>query len=561
MALDFTQLLASIASQGQRVEESGNKALDAGVQKVVITGEMASSLAPLGDENNITPRMHEEVLQIKHDQDAAIRSYANAAGFVGVNAIIDDTAAVMKKAYMDAMAAAERVSAIESQSFTSNPMGWLMNKISPDPAYAEYEAAASRFNIASQGHTALSNAITSTAQAVKVAPMPVSMEARQSSVEAAKRVLEQKRQALLLAAHNTNEEALEKVAKFDQQQLDNYIRTAHLYLSGEALRDKQNTAEIKDNVADVIAAGYETIHGTPAPEAMRKSIDFALKTGQLKDDMSIYYDHGTRIMAMSPNDSRYGAFGGTAGESYETIKITKPQLSGTLGASYNEIFGPLNLEGDPQYLKLKTADEKALYINAAITQERTRQLANISDLDGTNPYRIAPLGTFNSQDPRYFKLIRDTQLWKKVYEPLVAAGHFTTLSHDKLFGVAAQAVINKTLSAEQAAKDLTTIVAAAQTMNYIAKMHNKLGLPEPDAYTTSINLVKATDAALVAYGQKPLSGMYGVIPDTAVTELVTLNNVNSVLSALRRYGVLGINTSAIKDELRNLTGIKQKGSK
>ena len=535
-----SEILRNMQAYAGKLQEPATGAAD---EKFAAAHKIAFNVQenPLtGDSNYNTVVSLADSLKKQRETTEHIRRVADAAKFTGVDSIIANTAAQMSAAFQDAVVASEKIGAIESQGFLDNPIGWIANQLMPDPAYAEYEAAASRFNLLSQGVVAQSNTlqeVTTTLNATKEAQ---SVAAEKSMVEALRSKVALANMELQKQAHDTNAEALTILWNATEQQSRIYEASQRLAMARSSLELRSDKAAMEDwakqsedRLLETIQLGYLSFHGKPMPPLDINDFKLMLKTGQnMRSEHAKYIQRGQQMVDTNPNDPLFSAFGYTPAEALANISLLRIQLPNAAKRTLDDILAPAMQTAvtTPEYKGAKDQATRDAIVNSHVAGLLKQRAQEMDDRDGSNPLLMLPLKTYNDESVTGAQIVKNTNLWKKVFAEDVKAGKYNKLDHNQIFTATAKAVADKKLTALEAANDLTTIVAFSKRVNSVVRQFSRFGIEAPADYMVKIDFgVKRLHVTHIGSEIADL-----MIPDTNV-ELVNLANTNSVLSAIQKF--------------------------
>ena len=535
-----SEILRNMQAYAGKLQEPATGAAD---EKFAAAHKIAFNVQenPLtGDSNYNTVVSLADSLKKQRETTEHIRRVADAAKFTGVDSIIANTAAQMSAAFQDAVVASEKIGAIESQGFLDNPIGWIANQLMPDPAYAEYEAAASRFNLLSQGVVAQSNTlqeVTTTLNATKEAQ---SVAAEKSMVEALRSKVALANMELQKQAHDTNAEALTILWNASEQQFRTYEASQRLAMARSSLELRSDKAAMEDwakqsedRLLETIQLGYLSFHGKPMPPLDINDFKLMLKTGQnMRAEHAKYIQRGQQMVDTNPNDPLFSAFGYTPAEALANISLLRIQLPNAAKRTLDDILAPAMQTAvtTPEYKGAKDQATRDAIVNSHVAGLLKQRAQEMDDRDGSNPLLMLPLKTYNDESVTGAQIVKNTNLWKKVFAEDVKAGKYNKLDHNQIFTATAKAVADKKLTALEAANDLTTIVAFSKRVNSVVRQFSRFGIEAPADYMVKIDFgVKRLHVTHIGSEIADL-----MIPDTNV-ELVNLANTNSVLSAIQKF--------------------------
>lgn len=535
-----SEILRNMQAYAGKLQEPATGAAD---EKFAAAHKIAFNVQenPLtGDSNYNTVVSLADSLKKQRETTEHIRRVADAAKFTGVDSIIANTAAQMSAAFQDAVVASEKIGAIESQGFLDNPIGWIANQLMPDPAYAEYEAAASRFNLLSQGVVAQSNTlqeVTTTLNATKEAQ---SVAAEKSMVEALRSKVALANMELQKQAHDTNAEALTILWNATEQQSRIYEASQRLAMARSSLELRSDKAAMEDwakqsedRLLETIQLGYLSFHGKPMPPLDINDFKLMLKTGQnMRSEHAKYIQRGQQMVDTDPNDPLFSAFGYTPAEALANISLLRIQLPNAAKRTLDDILAPAMQTAvtTPEYKGAKDQATRDAIVNSHVAGLLKQRAQEMDDRDGSNPLLMLPLKTYNDESVTGAQIVKNTNLWKKVFAEDVKAGKYNKLDHNQIFTATAKAVADKKLTALEAANDLTTIVAFSKRVNSVVRQFSRFGIEAPADYMVKIDFgVKRLHVTHIGSEIADL-----MIPDTNV-ELVNLANTNSVLSAIQKF--------------------------
>ena len=546
-----SEILRNMQAYAGKLQEPATGAAD---EKFAAAHKIAFNVQenPLtGDSNYNTVVSLADSLKKQRETTEHIRRVADAAKFTGVDSIIANTAAQMSAAFQDAVVASEKIGAIESQGFLDNPIGWIANQLMPDPAYAEYEAAASRFNLLSQGVVAQSNTlqeVTTTLNATKEAQ---SVAAEKSMVEALRSKVALANMELQKQAHDTNAEALTILWNATEQQSRIYEASQRLAMARSSLELRSDKAAMEDwakqsedRLLETIQLGYLSFHGKPMPPLDINDFKLMLKTGQnMRSEHAKYIQRGQQMVDTDPNDPLFSAFGYTPAEALANISLLRIQLPNAAKRTLDDILAPAMQTAvtTPEYKGAKDQATRDAIVNSHVAGLLKQRAQEMDDRDGSNPLLMLPLKTYNDESVTGAQIVKNTNLWKKVFAEDVKAGKYNKLDHNQIFTATAKAVADKKLTALEAANDLTTIVAFSKRVNSVVRQFSRFGIEAPADYMVKIDFggvggLRATQAAVIPGIAGGISSVAAdiLVPDTNV-ELVNLANTNSVLSAIQKF--------------------------
>ena len=535
-----SEILRNMQAYAGKLQEPATGAAD---EKFAAAHKIAFNVQenPLtGDSNYNTVVSLADSLKKQRETTEHIRRVADAAKFTGVDSIIANTAAQMSAAFQDAVVASEKIGAIESQGFLDNPIGWIANQLMPDPAYAEYEAAASRFNLLSQGVVAQSNTlqeVTTTLNATKEAQ---SVAAEKSMVEALRSKVALANMELQKQAHDTNAEALTILWNATEQQSRIYEASQRLAMARSSLELRSDKAAMEDwakqsedRLLETIQLGYLSFHGKPMPPLDINDFKLMLKTGQnMRSEHAKYIQRGQQMVDTDPNDPLFSAFGYTPAEALANISLLRIQLPNAAKRTLDDILAPAMQTAvtTPEYKGAKDQATRDAIVNSHVAGLLKQRAQEMDDRDGSNPLLMLPLKTYNDESVTGAQIVKNTNLWKKVFAEDVKAGKYNKLDHNQIFTATAKAVADKKLTALEAANDLTTIVAFSKRVNSVVRQFSRFGIEAPADYMVKIDF--GVRRLHVNHIGSDIADI--IVPDTNI-ELVNLSNINSVLSAIQKF--------------------------
>lgn len=545
-----TQLLRNMQSYAGKMQDPATGVADEKFAAAHTMKFAAQEFAPTGDNNNETTVSLAEKLQQQRLATALVRKIGDAAHYTGVDSILVDASAKMAAALQDAISASERIDAVESKSFMDDPLGWFKNQIIPDPAYREYEAAASKFNLLSQGIVATSNTLQEVATTIPALKEPLSVAAEKSIVNALDNKLKFDKAQIEVRAHELDADAFNVLWNATAQQAQNYESSMRLAMARHSMDQKDATQEAKelakqgeDQLMETIGLGYKAFHGVDMPELALNDFKVMLKTGQpLRTEYGKYIQRGQQVLAMDPKDPMLSAYGFTPAEAAENIQALRIKLSPAAQRTLQDVIVPAQQEAimSPEYKQAKTVQERNEIVNAAVKTYVSNRTKNMDDRDGSNPFLMLPLKAFDDPSTTGAQIVKGTNLWKKVFAEDVKAGKYNKLDHQQIFDAVATAVQAKKITALEAANDLTTITAFSKLINSQARLFGKFGIEPSADYLVRVSLGSTQSSRELQAGIIP--GAAGgvaseiasmILPETNV-ELVNFANTNSVLHAIQK---------------------------
>lgn len=509
--VSISDLLSNLATSLAAVNNAGNLAVLEDVQAAQTLLEAAKSSPQTGDAQYTTAASLDNALQLSREAAAQTNNFASAAGLVGIDSFMLEAGQQLQESLKRVVAASKKVDAVEQTGFMDSPVGWLLNKVGlgDDSAHREYEAAAAEFNTLSQGLTALNNAAQEYSTTVKSTIPATSIEADKTRVEALRAALAHRNAELTAGAYKYASDTVMKVATMSAAQWgmsrEGFLSSLDWGRFQDAREARANADEVDDSMlTEAYKLGHAILRGSPAADIPPKELRMYLRTNP---EVAVMVQKGLNAALLSPEDPAYLEYGGTPGDAWKTIRTAKARLSPAAQEAFDKTIGQaankllLSPELSQTY---KTAEQQAQFITTE-TQAMVEGFAsNMDSANRANPLlmpSIAELAKPHPGLPNGLQPVVDTQLFKKVLQPALAAGKLKTLDHQELFDVVMAGVTDKRISADRAAADLHSIVTYGYALNAVNRQFSRMGITVPQKYVVNLGTSRyAPPAAKAASG-------------------------------------------------------------
>lgn len=401
-----------------------------------------------------------------------------------------------QKAYDDMNTSREIVHKKQTSSFLDNPLGWLMDQFTVNDDIANYNDAATRYDLATENFMA-ANAMTQTAAATQAALTP---SITQATIQAAadNAALESQNKALTykLEGAKYNAQGIQAAMNLSKDQLDHkyavfnaaraqeqtQIALAHLALQRtefiERQEDRRRKIEADSDTLKKINVGIVNRGGTPIPENSAeayKVIELAKSNSPLgKQYQSDYFSgeasmmHGTKIVAPTPADFADMVYNRVPVNMPGSEKVQQLIISAAEDAKKEAVA-----TGEKDINKIKSRTNE-------LVQEKLKSFAaNIRPEDEKNPFNIP-----NMKILAGLPATKDLPVVKNLIKPALDSG--ADLSNpSKMMAFIAQAVRDKKLSYQDAIAASTLYSQGVET-NKATRQFTALGVPPPSSYNVQL---------------------------------------------------------------------------
>ncbi len=503
----------------------------------------AKTLADLAGERQITTQDERGrtilALQQEMAQEAlgtqTARDFATRTGMGPGSSELVAMADELRTSLQAAMGAQEEIQNLNSGNFFTNPLGFIQAKLGMHPAFAQYEAAAGKFNTLSQGMTAINNQIQEVATTQSALKPVLDIAAREERLDALGAHLNNLTRDQQQAAIVAGSKVVEATYALNQDQWNRQRDMAGLQLSIDASNRAAAASADKIGEGDetFLLANYKLGHklltGVDAPEIDAKTL---MRLYVAKDPkLGVFIRKGMQASITTDADPSYLAYGTNPAEAHSVLTIVNPPLAPMVRATYDAVVGPAVNAANKQELaaKFPTPDARQAFINTAVAA-RMAQFEKVVDWqDKSNPLvpqSIAALVAPNPSNPKALKAepIKNTQLYKKVLAPVIATGGLKTANHNEVLELAVAAVEQGKIKPDVAANELADIFAYQSFTNNRERQFARFGVPEPTTYNAAV-VLKGQSMPVIGLGT---AAMDAIGFNDAKTDVINLRNVNQL---------------------------------
>jgi hypothetical protein len=547
MAQDVNDIVNALFSSGDRLLKQSQLLGTQLAAQETQAGTLAQSKQTTGDSNYVTTSSLAEALRYQAEADSYVRNVAEAMGAIGPENVILAAAQEMKKSLQEATAASAQVDKVESYSLTNNPLGWIKNQISPDPAYSKYNTAANKYNTLAAGIDSTSKAVQEIDKIAKSAIPATTAAVQATRVEALQNSVMNQNIDAQYTAMKHNAAATQALMNMGLQEYN--IRKdmfsavaegARLQIARDAAEmaktkfdEKTDEQTLDEEIVKNYEEGYYILHGRKGTAYSPKQI-VALYKSKAAPDIAIYVNKGRSVSGMSSADPLYGAYGYTPAEAAATIVGAKVKLPAPVQEAYTATIGAAHSEvlSDPILKeKYKTSDEKAAYVNARAQELLNMYGSNVDDKNKSNPLLIPSIAELAAPVPGAEKIsahrvVTETKLYRQVFAPLLAAGKLKELNHQEVFDYTLAEIRSGKISPDTAAVELATIFGYGNSLNKVVKQFTRMGLIAPSSYNTKLSV--------------PVFGKHGYYQDIKVNLANEADVKKALLSGISGTALQGL---------------------
>lgn len=425
-----------------------------------------------------------------------------------------------------------------SVKFTEHPLTWLGNQFALEGTAQAADAAASKQQLIQNAlinSQSLTQSFVVTANALKSTKTAATVQA---TLEGAQATIDENVAQTKLRNAGINIQGIQALDSISLQQLNALSigsnvknQAAQLDIAKQHLKIAQTSMEAaiadrldRKEIRDADRADNESLAGM-----VRKGMSIAgfsdaaiqVPTNKViqmlrmtKDDKEAPYQKYLR-MGMMSDSMNHPVVSENAGQSAALVALNGAPLQptqesirnflkdtwNTTAAGDMSIVGPNGKRYDYNNKKVSEVIEAT---NIKAGAEALKQMGNIKAGDNTNIYAPPPLDSVLD-----LPAIKNSELYKKVFQPQQAAGGLKEFKPDQLVGLTVQAIRNGTISFRDGADGLQGMFSAVPAINNRTKNYIGLGLPMQTGYKTAINTSLASSRTF---------------------DLSTGNDINSILS-------------------------------